>query len=334
MNIENRVDLLVKMGDYLLMNNEELQSAKHKAQIQNAWFTQEFIDLAIKNIAENFLQKNLLEAWINQYQIQDNIQPKKIGIIMAGNIPMVGFHDFLCVFIYGHKAIIKPSSKDEVLIKHLAKKISEWNNEAEHYIVFAENLKGCDAYIATGSNNSSRYFEYYFGKYPNIIRRNKTSVAILKGNESENDLELLANDIQQYYGMGCRNVTHLFVPKNYDFVPMLNALKKYDYFKDFNKYKNNYDYYLALLILNNKFYMTNESIILTESDTVFAPVSQINYSFYDDVKQLEKSLQHNENIQCIVGEGFIPFGKSQSPSLTDYADGVDTMQFLKQLPQP
>jgi hypothetical protein len=330
--MKERIDLLVKLGDYLLLNNEALQFAKQKAQAQNAWFTQEFIDLATKNIIENFLQKDLLENWVNQYQINDNILPKKVGIIMAGNIPLVGLHDFLCVFISGHKAVIKPSSKDEVLIKHLAQKIIEWNKEAEAFISFAENLKNCDAYIATGSNNSGRYFEYYFGKYPNIIRRNKTSVAILKGDESKNELSLLANDIQLYFGMGCRNVTHVFVPVKYDFVPLLEALKKYDYFKDFHKYKNNYDYQLALLILNHKFYMTNDSILLTENESVFAPVSQLNYSFYNDEKEIEESLAANEDIQCIVGKNFIPFGKSQSPLLTDYADGIDTMQFLKQLP--
>jgi len=250
---------------------------------------------------------------------------------MAGNIPLVGFHDFLCVFISGHKAIIKPSSKDEVLIQHIAKKLFEWNKETEEYILFAENLKNCDAYIATGSNNSSRYFEYYFGKYPGIIRRNKTSAAILKGDESENELSLLADDIQQYFGMGCRNITHLFVPKDYDFIPLLNALKKYDYFKDFHKYKNNYDYCLALLILNRRFYMTNDSIILTENESIFSPVSQLSYSFYEDIKLLQSTLLNNKDLQCIAGKNFIPFGKSQAPALTDYADGIDTMQFLKQL---
>jgi len=334
MNINERIDLLVKLGNYLLLNDKALQLAKQKAQAQNAWFTQEFIDLAIKNIAENFLNKDLLKDWISEYGINDTIQPKKVGIIMAGNIPLVGFHDFLCVFISGHKAVIKPSSKDEILIKHLAQKIIEWNKEAEAFVLFAENLKNCDAYIATGSNNSSRYFEYYFGKYPNIIRRNKTSAAILKGDESENELALLANDIQLYFGMGCRNVTHVFVPVKYDFVPLLEALKRYDYFKDFHKYKNNYDYQLALLILNHKFYMTNDSILLTENESVFAPVSQLNYSFYNDEESIEEGLTANEDIQCIVGKNFIPFGKSQSPALTDYADGIDTMQFLKQLPIP
>lgn len=333
MNIKERINLLVRLGDYLLMNTDELKLVKENARQQNPWFTNEFVDLAIKNITENFLQKDLLERWVDDYGIEDNIQPKKVGVVMAGNIPLVGFHDFLCVFVSGNKAIIKPSSKDEILIKHLAGKIINWYAEAADYILFAENLKGCDAYIATGSNNSGRYFEYYFGKYPNIIRRNKTSVAVLSGNESESELEYLADDILQYFGMGCRNVTHLFVPQNYNFVPLLDALKKYDYFKDFHKYKNNYDYQLALLILNHKFYMLNESIILTENDSVFAPVSQLNYSFYTDVKNVEESLAENENIQCIVGKNFVPFGKSQSPVLTDYADGIDTMQFLKKLPQ-
>ncbi len=333
MNIKDRINLLVRLGDYLLMNTDELQLVKENARQQNPWFTNEFVDLAIKNITENFLQKDLLERWIDDYGIEENVQPKKVGVIMAGNIPLVGFHDFLCVFVSGNKAIIKPSSKDEILIKHLASKMIEWHAEAADYILFAENLKGCDAYIATGSNNSGRYFEYYFGKYPNIIRRNKTSVVVLTGNESENELGYLADDILQYFGMGCRNVTHLFVPQNYNFIPLLDALKKYDYFKDFHKYKNNYDYQLALLILNHTFYMSNESIILTENDSVFAPVSQLNYSFYTDLKNVEESLAENEKIQCIVGKNFVPFGKSQSPALTDYADGIDTMQFLKKLSQ-
>src|SRR5947209_7831395 len=180
MNIKERVELLVKLGKYFLGNDETLQAVKEKANIQNAWFSIEFIDLALKNIADNFLQQPLLENLVRQYDVKNDPLPQKnVGIIMAGNIPMVGFHDLLCVFISGHKAVIKTSSKDEVLIKHVAQKLIEWNEEASKYITFAEMLKNCDAYIATGSNNSSRYFEYYFSKYPNIIRRNRTSVAVL-----------------------------------------------------------------------------------------------------------------------------------------------------------
>ena len=332
MNINERINLLVKLGEYFVLNDNELDVVKQKAAEQNPWFSTEFIDLSLKNITQYFLQKDLLEAWIKEYDFSKDPSPKKnVGIVMAGNIPLVGFHDFLCVFISGHKAIIKPSSKDQVLIKHVAQKVFEWNDEAKDHISFAENLKNCDAYIATGSNNSSRYFEYYFGKYPSIIRRNRTSVAILNGDETAEELSLLADDMQLYFGMGCRNVSKLYVPEGYNFIALLDALKKYAYFKNFNKYINNYDYQLALLILNRKYYMTNEAIILTENESVFAPVSQVNYSFYNESKTLAKSLETNEDIQCIVGKNHIAFGKTQSPSLTDYADGVNTLQFLKQL---
>ncbi len=334
MNINERIDLLVKLGEYFVLNDGEPELVKQKANEQNAWFSIEFIDLALKNIIQNFLQKDLLEAWINKYDVEDDPSPQKIiGIVMAGNIPMVGFHDFLCVFITGHHAKIKASSKDEVLIKHVAQKLIEWDADAKNYISFADNLKNCDAYIATGSNNSSRYFEYYFSKYPNIIRRNRTSVAVLTGNETKEELNLLADDMQLYYGMGCRNVTKLFVPEGYDFIALLDALRKYNSFADFHKYRNNYDYQLALLIMNHKYYMTNDSIILTENESVFAPVSQVNYSYYNEPASLAKSLQNNPDVQCIVGKDFIPFGMAQSPMLTDYADGIDTMQFLSPGPK-
>ncbi len=332
MNISERINLMAKLGEYFVQDDEKLQNIKHKAEIQNAWFHREFIDLAIKNISENFLKKNLLQQWANQYAIENTpAHQKKTGIVMAGNIPLVGFHDLLCVFISGHKAVIKASSKDDVLIKHVVEKLIEWNDEVKHYISFAETLKKCDAFIATGSNNSSRYFEYYFGKYPSIIRKNRTSVAVLTGDETTDDFNLLADDIQLYFGMGCRNVTKLYVPEGYDFVALLDALRKYNHFADFHKYKNNYDYQLALLIMNHKYYMTNDSIILTENDAVFAPVSQVNYAFYNETKTLAHSLQNNSDIQCIVGKNFLRFGQSQSPSLTDYADGIDTMQFLGNL---
>lgn len=332
MNIKERVDLLVRLGEYFLEDNEMLRPVKQRANEQNPWFSTEFIDLALQNIEQYFLQRHLLEEWVKKYGLENNpVVPKNIGIVMAGNIPLVGFHDFLCVFISGNRAVIKPSSKDEILIKHVAEKLIEFDKEAAAYITFADTLKNCDAYIATGSNNSSRYFEYYFSKYPNIIRRNRTSVAILNGDETEEELNLLADDIQLYYGMGCRNVIRLFVPEGYDFIGLLDALRKYNHFSDFHKYKNNYDYQLALLIMNHKYYMTNDSLILTESDNVFAPVSQVNYSFYNEPKTLAESLQKNADVQCIVGKGFIPFGKTQSPALADYADGIDIMQFLKQL---
>jgi hypothetical protein len=329
MNLQQRIDLMIRLGEYMQTDNEEWLELKDRASRENPWFIKEFIELAVTSIYKEFLQKDKLIEWAKSYNIpalQNNA--KKVGVVMAGNIPLVGFHDFLCVFISGHQIIIKASSKDEVLIKHLVNKLMEWNEEVTQVVVFAENLKGCNAYIATGSNNSSRYFEYYFGKYANIIRRNRTSVAVLNGNETTEELNLLANDIQLYFGLGCRNVTKLYVTENYDFLKLLNALKKYEHFVEFHKYKHNYDYQLALLIMSNKFYMNNGSVILAENESIFSPVSQINYEYYTDRNKLLENLQNNNDVQCIVGNELIEFGKAQQPSLNDYADGVDTMKWL------
>jgi hypothetical protein len=192
-------------------------------------------------------------------------------------------------------------------------------------------IKNCDAYIATGSNNSSRYFEYYFGKYPSIIRKNRTSVAILTGKENKEDLERLADDVYQYFGLGCRNVTKIFIPRNYDFIPLLNAFKKYDYLVDHHKYKNNYDYNLAIQILNKQYYMTNGSILLIENESPLSPISQLHYEYYDDEKEVLQKLKNDPTIQCIVSKDDIDFGGAQCPDICDYADGVDTMAFLKGL---
>ena len=330
MNLAQRIDLAAELGKYLQSDHEEWQIAKQKAFEKNGWFIPDFINIALKNITTEFLQKDKLDKWAASYYLDDNITPKNVGIVMAGNIPLAGFHDFLSVFIAGHKQTIKLSSKDDVLLKHIADKLLEWHPELHNFISFADLLKGCDAYIATGSNNTARYFDYYFGRYPNIIRRNRTSVAILSGTETTEQLELLADDVHLYFGLGCRNVTKIYVPQGYDFVPLLQAYKKYDYFSDHTKYRNNYDYNLALLIMNNVYYMTNESILMVENEQLFSPISQLNYSFYPEGSPLKEELKNNNNIQCIVGET-IDFGRSQQPSLTSYADRVDTMQFLLSL---
>ncbi|MGN6618181.1 MAG: acyl-CoA reductase [Ilyomonas sp.] len=333
MNTQERIDLLVRLGEYIHANDEQWQMIKERAYRENPWFIPEFIERAVENVSSGFLDRNKLENWISNYAIKNSIEtPKTIGVVMAGNIPLVGFHDFLCVFISGNKALIKLSSKDEVLIKHLVQKLIEWKKEVETVVAFADVLKGCDAYIATGSNNSGRYFDYYFGKYPNIIRKNRTSVAILNGDETMEQLDLLSNDIQLYFGLGCRNVTKLYVPANYDFLRLLDALKKYEYLISFHKYKHNYDYQLALLIMNNKKYLNNGSIILTENESLFSPVSQLNYEYYEDKNKVIEFLQQNNEVQCIVGENFVPFGEAQQPSLNDYADGTDTLKFITELP--
>jgi hypothetical protein len=330
MNLAERIDLMTELGKYLQSDHADWEAAKQKAFEKNGWFTPGFIDHTVKNIITEFLQKEKLEDWTKTYFLDDNITPKNVGIVMAGNIPLVGFHDFLSVFIAGHTQTIKLSSKDDVLLKFIINKLFEWQPLLHHSIAFADLLKGCDAYIATGSNNTARYFDYYFGRYPNIIRRNRTSVAILTGNETSEQLELLADDVHLYFGLGCRNVTKIYVPAGYDFIPLLNAFKKYAYFSDHTKYRNNYDYNLALLIMNNVYYMTNESILLVENEQLFSPISQLNYSFYTDKNELQLELEKNESIQCIVGNK-IRFGKAQQPSLSSYADGIDTMQFLLSL---
>ncbi len=328
MNLQKRIELLQRLQKYLLTNDEEWQNIKTKASFHNGWFITAFIDLAVTNICSKFLEQEKLEQWAAHYHLDDNVGGKNIGIVMAGNIPLVGFHDFLCVFVSGHRQTIKLSSKDDILLKHLVDKMMAWEPGLQKYIRFAELLKGCDAYIATGSNNSARYFDQYFSKYPNIIRRNRTAVAILTGKETANDLDLLADDVHQYFGLGCRNITRLFVPAGYDFVPLLSAFDKYKYFEDHHKYKNNYDYQLSMALLNNIFYMTNGSILLLKNDAIFSAISQLNYSFYEDEKMVLNMLKNNDDVQCICGPYGIAFGAAQSPSLMEYADGVDTMQFL------
>jgi hypothetical protein len=332
MKLQQRIHLLSELGQYILSSDEQWQQEKEKASHENSWFKPEFVDLAANNIANQFLQKNILEKWVTNYKLKTTKdKPAIVGIVMAGNIPLVGFHDLLSVFISGHRAVIKPSSKDEILIKHLVKKMNEWDSETGDLIQFSDMLKGCDAYIATGSNNSSRYFEYYFAKYPHIIRRNRTSVAILSGSETKEEFEKLADDVFLFFGLGCRNVTKIYVPENYNFVPLLETLKKYESLADHHKYKSNYDYNLALHILNKKYYMTNGSILLVEDKSHFSPIAQLNYEFYGDKNTIETTLSSDQELQYIVGQGHLLFGMAQCPRINDYADGVDTLSFLMKL---
>ena len=332
MNLQQRIEILEKLGKYILSDHADWVTVKENAARENNWFIPEFIELSTINIAKTFLSQHSLQTLADKYEIPAVTNPvRNVGIVMAGNIPLVGFHDFLCTFISGHRQTIKASARDQVLIKHLVDKLVEWNPEAGKLLSFADMLKACDAYIATGSNNSSRYFDQYFGKYPHIIRRNRTSVAILDGNESASDLDKLADDVYQYFGLGCRNVTKIYVPIGYDFIQLLEAFRKYNYLSDHHKYHNNYDYQLAILLINKLYYMTNGSIILHEDKQLFSPISQLNYEFYSDQKALTKTLQSDTNIQCIAGKGYTSFGSAQQPGITDYADGIDTLQFLRSL---
>jgi len=329
MNLHERIQIMAELGNFLSSDGENWVRAKLNAEIQNPWFSQQFINLSVKNISNEFLQKDKLLKWANHYKLNDDIIPKKIGLVMAGNIPLVGFHDFLCIFISGHKQRIKPSSKDEALFKEIVIHLHKKYPETIELAGITERLNGCDAFIATGSNNSSRYFEQYFSKYPHIIRKNRTSVAILTGMETRHELELLADDVHLYYGLGCRNVTKIYVPEGYDFIPMLSAFKKYAYLAENRKYRNNYDYQLSLLLLNRQQYMTNESILLVENPIPFSPISVLHYSYYKPGDELPA--ESSNELQCISGKGFTEPGALQHPGLFDYADGVDTMAFLSAL---
>ncbi|HSN61520.1 MAG TPA: hypothetical protein VLR49_11330 [Ferruginibacter sp.] len=328
MNLQLRINLLVRLGEYIKSDDPEWLDIKQHASHKNGWFIPGFINQACEKITTFFLEEALLQQWADHYQVNENLNQKNIGNVMAGNIPLVGFHDFLAIFIAGHRQTIKLSSKDDILLKHLVQKMIEWDSSAENYISFSEILKGCDAYIATGSNNSARYFEQYFAKYPNIIRKNRTSAAILTGDETAEDLEKLSDDVHLYFGLGCRNVSKIYVPKGYDFIPLLRSFDKYLYFADHNKYKNNYDYQLSIILLNNIYYMTNESTLLTENEGLFSPISHVFYEYYEDVNKILTALQQKDDVQCIIGKGQIDFGEAQNPGLFSYADGVDTMQFL------
>jgi len=332
MDLKQRLNLLVELGDHILSMPDSWLSTKEKAYHENGWFTPEFIDLSAYNIATRFLNRTALESVVKQYSLPESkLRPLDVGIVMAGNIPLVGFHDFLCVFLSGHNQVIKLSSKDKVLLRYLVEWLWAKDEMLKNTIRFSEMLKGCDAYIATGSNNSSRYFEYYFSRFPHLIRKNRSSAAILTGSEDLSQLAALADDVYTYFGLGCRNVTKIYVPENYDFVPLLETFKIYNHLFDHHKYKNNYDYQLAMLMINREQYMTNGSLILRKNNSLFSPVSVLHYDYYDDPAVLAASLAASEAVQCVVGYNQLPFGDSQKPRLTDFADGADTLQFLLSL---
>lgn len=324
--LNDKIKNLAALGRYMKGDSAAWIAAKEGAVQGNQWFTPEHIDLAAGNIARAFLQEEKLQAWMNAYTL--STQQKTVGITMAGNIPLVGFHDFLCAYLSGHKALLKYSSKDQVLLPHLLDVLAENDPGITAQVQAAEQLKHCDAYIATGSNNSARYFEQYFARYPHIIRRNRTSVAILEGTETQEELQALADDVFLYFGLGCRNVTQVCVPEGYDFAPLFEAFGRYKDLINHHKYRNNYDYYLAIYLLNKVPYLSNEAVLLVQNDTPFSAVSVLHYRYYQDRDALFEELKHSNDLQCVVGKAYTPFGRAQVPDLEDYADGVDTMAFL------
>ena len=304
----------------------------HLSQSHNGWFTPEQVYFSVQSWANALTDENL-NKWLSNYNLIEN-EPKTVGLILAGNIPLVGFHDFLSVLISGHKVLVKTSSNDQHLIKFLANYIIAVNPDFENYITFTDGkLENFDAVIATGSNNTARYFEYYFKDKPSIIRKNRNSVAVLTGDETKEDLINLGEDIFRYFGLGCRNVSKLFVPKGYDFKDFFEAIYEYKDVIFYEKYSNNYDYNKAVFLMSNFKLLDNEFLTLKEDSSYASPISSMFYEYYDDIEVLKSQLKNDaDQIQCIVSndiiENSILFGKTQKPELWDYADNVDTIAFL------
>ncbi len=338
MNIQERIAILAQVGNWLADRSDpQIAAAIHRARFANPWFTVDNVHLALKSIADHYLQSEQLVEFAGAYDYTLADKPHRVGIIAAGNIPLVGFHDVLCTFLSGHFGVIKLSEKDQSLMQLVIDKINALSGDRAR-LEITEKLDNYDGVIATGSNSSAQLFQKYFAAVPHIIRRNRNAVAILTGEESPQEIEQLGSDIFQYYGLGCRNVSKIYVPKDYAFENLLNGLNRFKSVINHPKYKNNYDYNYATLVINRIPYFTNEFLLLKEDDAVASRIATLHYSHYLDRASLVESLREKESeIQCVVSqtdmEGWevIGFGKAQEPSLNQFADGIDTMKFLSEL---
>ena len=349
MTLETKKSVFVELGKFLSQFSEK-NTSKDPAvlynhtffeafidliklsQSHNGWYTPEQVYFSIQSWAEALTEENL-NQWLSAYDVEQN-KTKNIALILAGNIPLVGFHDFLSVLISGNTVLVKTSSNDQHLLPFLAKYIITIEPEFNDKIKFIEGkLENFDAVIATGSNNTARYFEYYFKDKPSIIRKSRNSVAVLNGSETTEQLTALGEDIFRYFGLGCRNVSKLFVPKDYSFVPFFEAIFSYQDVIHYEKYANNYDYNKAVFLMSNFKLLDNGFLTLKEDKSHASPISSVFYENYDNISDIKLRLQTEvEQIQCIVSanliEGSIDFGQTQKPALWDYADNVDTISFL------
>lgn len=339
MNHQQRYEAFVRLGKRLTEvaedpANSNWAAALHQAEAKNGWFTQENISIALRGIA-HMLEQEKLEKWLAEYDIPERGN-KKVGLIMAGNIPLVGFHDLLCVLASGNSALVKMSSQDEILPKKLIETIEEISAElASHIELSDRKLQGFTHIIATGSDNSARYFEYYFGKYPNTIRKNRNSIAIINGDETDDELRALGKDIFRYFGLGCRNVSKVYLSDKVEPKRLLDALEDWNPIGQHNKYFNNYEYHKAIFLVEKMAHLDNGFLLLREDPSLGCPVGVLHYQTFATLDQMKAEVQiHQDQIQCVVAsdklgfENSVPFGKAQSPELWDYADGVDTMAFL------
>ena len=309
---------------------QKLQEIINKQFVLNGWFSKENVLQSLSSLG-NQLSKENLTTWLNDYTYTST--PQRIGIIMAGNIPLVGFHDFLCVLLSGNNVVAKLSSDDNTLLPALSELLIQYAPSLKNRITFSFGKLGeIDAIIATGSDNSTKYFEQYFGHYPHLFRKNRTSIAVITGNESKEELTALGKDIFSYYGLGCRNVSHLLIPKDFNLNRFFEAIVDYHPIVNHHKYANNYDYNKAVYLMNLMELLDNNFVLLRESEELFSPLSMVHYQYYETQKTIDNFLEfQKENIQAIVGHNYIPFGEAQSPKLNDYADGVDVMKWLNNI---
>ncbi|RYU86550.1 acyl-CoA reductase [Mucilaginibacter terrigena] len=336
-NITDTINTFSELGRQLTAPDAQLMEVIETERQHNAWFTPKSVLNAV-TATGRMLNKADLEQWLKKYNITGDGN-KKVGLVLAGNIPLVGFHDVLCVLVTGNRALIKASSQDARLVKYVLNLLVEIDNRYADQFSFVERLEGFDAIIATGSNNTSRYFEYYFGKVPNIIRKNRNSIALLTGNETAEQLAALGHDIFDYYGLGCRNVSKVLVPEGYVFNFFFESIEHFAPIIHHHKYNNNYDYNKSIYLVNRDEHLDNGFLLLKQDTSLTSPLACLFYETYTDLQSAEKQLQQqSDNLQCIVTTAplqtqnqVVNFGQSQHPQLWDYADGVDTMDFLSNL---
>ena len=360
MNLDQRIDAFVTLGRFLAQfaspiedSTNSLPSEAHSVDLslpdaavffermiqtlqdshhQNTWFTYDNLAFSCKSWSDALTKENLTN-WVSRYTISEVKSPKTIAIVMAGNIPLVGFHDFLSVLICGHKVQAKLSSKDTKLLPFLARYLCVIDPGFKPFITFTDDtLKDFDAVIATGSNNTATYFDHYFSKYPHIIRKNRNAVAIITGNETPKQMEALADDVFRYFGLGCRNVSKIYIPEQYNLDHFFNGMYAWKQVINNHKYINNYDYNKAVYLMSDIELFDNEYMLLKEDTGFTSPISVVFYERYKDIHELRALLEtQKQNIQCIVSSEDVPFGVAQTPTLSDYADGVDTLKFLIKL---
>ncbi|RYU79039.1 acyl-CoA reductase [Hymenobacter persicinus] len=336
MNHSDRLAAFIALGHRLQnLSAAEITELAARARNQNNWFDEPNVQAALLGVAA-LLEEHTLRQWASRYPAEP-AESRRVGVVMAGNIPLVGFHDLLCVLVSGHQLLAKPSSEDRLLMRWVADELIKLEPRFAERIAFVERLNEADAFIATGSNNTARYFEYYFSKKPHLIRRNRTSLAILNGQESAAALAALGRDIFQYYGLGCRNVSKLYVPEGYRFDALLDALEPWHTVLHHNRYQNNYDYNKSILLVNSVPHFDNGFLLLTPGAALVSPISVLHYGTYQsEVDLVDQLTDVAEQIQCIVSDahqypGSFAFGQAQSPTVSDYADGIDTMAFLAEI---